>query len=146
MFTFYCVVGCCFWCFSCPIWSLFGFLALVFLMVWISTSSMFISISNFIHGCCCRHGFVFLFLLLFIRNADWRQLFWYFLVFVLRVVNWDPRVLCGWFFLFLCSCYWVDRVIEYRLSYCYTFLYLCRIKLFECCIVWGLFLMWFRWC
>ena len=78
--------------------SLFGFLSLAFLIVWIST----------IYSCVvssARLGFVYLFLYpsRFIRNADCRQLFWYLFVFVLFVTNWEPRVLC-WDFLFSCAC------------------------------------------
>jgi len=78
-------------------WSLLGFLHLDFFIEWISTwySSVVVSI---------RLGLVYLFLYpsLIIRSADWRQLFWYLLVFVLFVANWEPRVLCGDFF-FSCA-------------------------------------------
>jgi len=55
---------------------------------------------------CCRFcpscGFVYLFLYpsRFIRNAACRQLFLYLSVFDLLVTNWEPRVLCCYFWLF----------------------------------------------
>ena len=72
--------------------SLFGLLSLDFLIVCISTRYSSV-VASF------RLGLVYLFLYpsLFIRSADWRQLFWYLLVFALFVANSDPGCSVGIF-------------------------------------------------